>query len=288
MHSLPSLVRKLEKRQVILAKVPYEDLQEDNKIYMRTIYILWIRQLKRFIRKKASLIGALGQPVIFLIAFGFGLSPVFAKAGNINYIQFIAPGIIAMTILFTAIFTGVEIIWDKQFGFLKETFVAPVSRLEILLGKVLGGATVAAIQGVLVFLITLLIGFRPYSIGLLPLALLYLILISLLFSAVGVAIAARLDDMQGFPLIINFLIQPLFYLSGAIFPLVGLPKILQFVTQINPLSYGVDGMRYALTNTLAAGQPAYVFSPYLSFSVLLGVLIIMLGVGVYQFSKIEL
>ncbi len=248
---------------------------------MRTIYILWVRQLKRFIRKKASLVGALGQPIIFLFAFGFGLSPIFARAGQGNYIQFIAPGIIAMTILFTAIFTGVEIIWDKQFGFLKETFVAPVSRWEILIGKTLGGATVAAIQGLLVFLITLIAGFRPISFAQLPLALLFLVLIAILFSALGTTIAARLDDMQGFPLIINFIIQPLFYLSGALFPLIGLPKFLSVITKINPLSYGVDGMRYALVGTHA-------FSPFLSLSVLLVVIVLILGIGVYQFSKVEL
>lgn len=248
---------------------------------MRTIYILWIRQLKRFIRKKASLVGALGQPIIFLFAFGFGLSPVFERAGQGNYIQFIAPGIIAMTVLFTSIFTGVEIIWDKQFGFLKETFVAPVSRFEILIGKTLGGATVAIIQGVLVFLITLIAGFRPENLWLLPLAFLYMVLIAILFSALGTTMAARLDDMQGFPLIINFVIQPLFYLSGALFPIYGLPKFLEIITRANPLSYGVDGMRYALGG-------AHFFTPALSLSVIVGVIIVVLLVGVYQFSKIEL
>ncbi len=248
---------------------------------MRAIYILWIRQLKRFIRKRASLVGALGQPLIFLIAFGFGLSPIFAKAGQGNYIQFVAPGIIAMTVLFTAVFTGVEVIWDKQFGFLKETFVAPVSRWQILIGKTLGGATVAGIQGILVFLITFIVGFRPVSIAHLPIALLFLVLIACLFSALGTAIAARLDDMQGFPLIINFVIQPLFYLSGALFPVKGLPVFLDYITKANPLTYGVDGMRFALSGT-------NVFSPWLSLSVLLVTTIIILFVGVYQFSKIEL
>lgn len=248
---------------------------------MATIYILWIRQLKRFIRKKASLIGALGQPIIFLIAFGFGLSPVFARAGAGSYMQFLAPGIIAMTVLFTSIFTGVEIIWDKQFGFLKETFVAPVSRFEILIGKTLGGATVAIIQGLLVFVITLFVGFRPISLALLPAAFFFLVLIAIFFSALGTTIAARLDDMQGFPLIINFVIQPLFYLSGALFPLTGLPKILAFVTKIDPLSYGVDGMRYALSGTNA-------FSPLTSLAVLSGGIVLVMIVGVYQFSKIEL
>jgi len=226
-------------------------------------------------------VGALGQPVIFLFAFGFGLSPIYEKAGGGSYIQFIAPGIIAMTILFTSIFTGVEIIWDKQFGFLKETFVAPVSRIEIFLGKTLGGMTVAVIQGLLVFLITLIAGFRPQSFAMLPLAFGFLLLVAFLFSALGTTIAARLDDMQSFPLIINFIIQPLFYLSGALFPVHGLVKALDIITKINPLTYGVDGMRYALSGS-------NVFSPVLSASVLVGVSIITVGVGLYQFSKIEL
>jgi len=249
---------------------------------MRAVYILWLRQLKRFIRKKASLVGALGQPMIFLFAFGFGLSPIYARAteGG-NYIQLISPGIIAMTVLFTAIFTGTEVIWDKQFGFLKETFVAPISRFEILLGKTLGGATVAAIQGFLVFLITFIAGYRVTNWALLPLALVFLLVIAFLFSAMGVAIAARLDDMQGFPLIINFVIQPLFYLSGALFPIKGLPVVLDWITKINPLSYGVDGMRYALGS-------AHVFSPLISLSVLLAVSLVVLGIGVYQFKRVQL
>ena len=224
--------------------------------------------------------GALGQPIIFLVAIGFGFGPVFAKAGGGNYIQFLAPGIIVMSVLFTSIFTGLEIIWDKQFGFLKETFVAPVSRLEILLGKTLGGATVAMIQGILVFLITLIAGFRP-NLASLPLAFVFLFLVAMLSSALGAAIAARLDDMQGFPLIFNFLVQPLFYLSGAIFPIKGLPPVLEFVTKINPFSYGVDGLRYAFDGV-------NVFSPVLSFAVLLGVTLLILAFGAYQFSKVQL
>ncbi len=247
---------------------------------MSAIYILWLRQLKRFIRKKASIVGALGQPIIFLVAIGFGFSPIYAKAGAGNYIQFLAPGIIVMSVLFTSIFTGLEIIWDKQFGFLKETFVAPVSRLEILLGKTLGGATVAMIQGMLVFLITLIAGFRP-SLASLPLAFLFLFLVAILSSALGAAIAARLDDMQGFPLIFNFMVQPLFFLSGAIFPIKNLPPALNFITKINPFSYGVDGLRYAFNG-------ANVFPIGLSISVLCGAVIFILAVGVYQFSKVQL
>lgn len=248
---------------------------------MTAIYILWLRQIKRFTRKKASIVGALGQPIIFLLAIGFGLSPVYAKAGGGNYIQFLAPGVIVMSVLFTSIFTGLEIIWDKQFGFLKETFVAPVSRFQILLGKVLGGATVAMIQGTLVFLITLIAGFRPVSLMSLPLAFLFLFLVAILSSAAGAAIAARLDDMQGFPLIFNFVVQPLFFLSGAIFPLKDLPLVLSIITKINPFSYAVDGLRYAFNGV-------NVFSPVLSIAILCGAALAMLAIGLYQFSKVQL
>ena len=248
---------------------------------MTAIYILWLRQLKRFIRKKASIVGAIGQPIIFLLAIGFGFSPVFAKAGGGDYIQFLAPGIIVMTVLFTSIFTGLEIIWDKQFGFLKETFVAPVPRYQILLGKVLGGATVAMIQGVLVFIITLVAGFRPANIYALPLAFLFLFLVAIVSSALGAAISARLEDMQGFPLIFNFMVQPLFFLSGAIFPLKDLPVVLNVITKVNPFSYGVDGLRFAFSGV-------NVFNPVLSIAVLAGVFLVILGFGAYQFSKVQL
>jgi len=241
---------------------------------------MWLRQLKRYVRKKARIVGALGQPILFLFALGFGLSPIFQQAGGIDYIQFLAPGVIAMTVLFTAIFTGMEIICDKQFGFMKETLVAPVSRFEIMMGKTLGGTTVSVIQGLLVFFITFTAGFRPESYALLPVAFLFLVLIAFLFSALGTVIAARLDDMQGFPLIINFVVQPLFFLSGALFPLDNLPSALTFVTKLNPLSYGVEGLRYSLTG-------ASYFSPFLSASVLVGVTVVVVLVGMYQFSRIE-
>lgn len=127
---------------------------------MRAVYILWLRQLKRFSRSRSRMVGSLGQPLLFLLALGFGFGPTFARAGGGNYVSFIAPGIISMGILFTAVFSGIEIIWDRQFGFLKETLVAPVSRIGIVLGRALGGATVAMLQGVIVFVVCLFAGFR--------------------------------------------------------------------------------------------------------------------------------
>jgi len=247
---------------------------------MRTIYILWLRQIKRYIRKRSRIVGALGQPLLFLFALGYGLNPIYSQAGEGDYINFLSPGIIAMTILFTAIFTGTEIIWDKQFGFLKETLVAPVSRFQIMLGKTLGGATVSIIQGLLVLVVVTLVGFRPESAMSLIAALFFVTLIGVLFSAIGTTIASRLDDMQAFPLIINFIVQPLFFLSGALFPLNNLPPALSFITTVNPLTYGVDGIRGAFTG-------AYYFSFTTNVAVLSFCIAVALIVGAYQFSRIQ-
>jgi len=248
---------------------------------MSTIYILWLRQIKRYFRSKARLIGSLGQPVLFLVALGFGFGPVFEKAGGGSYLQFLAPGIIAMSILFTAIFAGMEIIWDKQFGFLKETLAAPVSRLSIMIGRTLGGSTVALIQGILVLIIASAIGFRPVGLAAVPLALVFMFLIALLFTAFGTAIASVLEDMQGFQLIMNFLVMPIFFLSGAMFPLSGLPKALTIVAALDPLSYGVDGIRASLVGLSHFGY-------FLDFSILGGVVILLMLLGSYLFSKIQI
>ena len=247
---------------------------------MQTIYILWLRQIKRYFRSKVRIVGSLGQPLLLLLALGFGFGPIYQKAGGGNYIQFLVPGIISMGILFTAVFSGIEIIWDKQFGFLKETLVAPVSRLKIMIGRTLGGGTVAVIQGLIIFIISLIIGFRPMSFHLLLLSFIFMALIALFFTALGTAIASVLEDMQGFQLIMNFLLMPLFFLSGALFPLQGLPEAITVVASINPLSYGVDGLRGTLVNGAHFGLLT-------DFSVLSIITIAMLIIGSFLFSKIE-
>ncbi len=248
---------------------------------MNAVYILWLRQLKRYFRSKSRIVGSLGQPILFLFALGFGLGPTFQKAGQGNYIQFLVPGIVAMSVLFTSVFTGSEIIWDRQFGFLKETWFSPVSRLSIMIGRTLGGATVATIQGFIVFGISLLAGFKIPSFTGILLALVFMVLTATLFTALGTAIASVLDDMQGFQLVMNFLIMPLFFLSGALFPLNNLPKILAIITSVDPLSYSVDGMRGALEGISHFG---------LTFDliVLTVVTAILVAAGSYLFSKIQL
>ena len=245
------------------------------------VYIMWLRQIKRYWRSKARIFGSLAQPILFLVALGFGFGPIFQAAGGGNYIEFLAPGIIAMSILFTAMFNGIEIIWDRQFGFLKETLVAPVSRYKIMLGRTLGGATVAVIQGLLVLIISLFIGFRPVSIPLILVAFVFMFLIAILFTALGTAIASKLEDMQAFQLIMNFIIMPLFFLSGALFPLDSLPNALKIVTSLNPLSYGVDGIRGTLTGVSHLGI-------FTDFYILISVCFIITVIGSYLFSKIEI
>src|SRR5438270_1356627 len=150
---------------------------------MNAIYILWLREVKRYTRSRAQIIASLGQPLLYLLVLGFGLGPVFQKAGNGSYLQFIAPGVIGMTVLFSSVFSGIALLWDRQFGFLKETLVAPVSRLQIMIGRTLGGATVAIIQGTLILVICLIAGFRPHSWLALPIAGLFVVMIAIVFAA---------------------------------------------------------------------------------------------------------
>ena len=247
---------------------------------MDTIYIMWLRQLKRYSRSRARIIGSLGQPLIFLLAFGFGFGKVFQKAGAGDYLQFLAPGVISMAVLFSSVFAGIEIIWDRQFGFLKETLVAPVSRLNIMVGRTLGGATVALFQGLIVLLISCLFGFRP-QLASLPLSLLIMFMVAVNFTAFGTALASQLNDMQAFPLIMNFLVMPMFFFSGAVFPLQGVGTGLLVTASLNPLAYGVDALRASF------GGESY-YGMGLDFLVLGCFCAAFLALGSWMFSKIQI
>ncbi len=248
---------------------------------MRAIYILWLRELKRASRSRAQIIASLGQPLLYLLALGFGLGPVFQQAGRGSYLQFVAPGVIGMSVLFSSIFSGIGLLWDRQFGFLKETLVAPVPRLHIMIGKTLGGSTVAVLQGVLVLVICMIAGFRPHGASALPLAFLFIALICIVFAALGMAIGSTLQNMQGFQLIMNFLVMPIFFLSGALFPLSNLPTALTVATRIDPLTYGIDGLRGALIGGAH-------FSVGLNLAVLGGVAIVFLALGAHRFTRIQI
>jgi ABC-2 type transport system permease protein len=247
---------------------------------MGAISVMWQRQIKRFWRSKPRVAISFFQPILFLIAFGFGFGPVFEAAGGVDYMNFLAPGIIAMTILFGSVMNGVETIWDKQFGFLKETLVAPVARWKIMFGRTLGGASTASLQGVFVFIITLFFGFRPISYFNLIIALLVMFLIAMIFAALGIALASKLDDMQAFPLIMNLLIMPIFFLSGALFPINNLPEALLNIVRFNPLVYGVDALRGLLSGS-------YIIGFGYDMLVLIPLIVVMIIIGAWSFSKIE-
>jgi ABC-2 type transport system permease protein len=248
---------------------------------MSAIYILWLREVKRYLRSRVQMITSLGQPLLYLVALGFGFGPVFAKAGGGSYLQFMAPGVIGMTVLFTSIFSGASMLWDRQFGFLKETLVAPVPRIYVMAGRTLGGATVAMFQGALVLVLCLATGFRPHNWVAVPIAFVFVAMIAIVFAAVGVSIGSAIKDMQGFQLMMSFLVMPIFFLSGALYPLKNLPAALEVVTHIDPLSYGVDGLRGVLTG-------AWQFSLPMDLAVLGALGALFLCVGAWMFSRIQL
>jgi ABC-2 type transport system permease protein len=248
---------------------------------IEVVYILCLRQLKHYWRSKARLIGSLGQPLLFMIAFGFGFGPMYTRAsGGANFMDFLAPGIVTMAILFTAVFSGLEVIWDRQFGFLKETLVAPISRTEIMIGKTLGGATIAMIQGLVMLSITYVFGFRIPSLGSLVLGLIFMFLIAIFFTGLGLTIASKMKDMQGFQMILNFLVMPIFFLSGALFPLTNLPPAVYFISRIDPLTYGVDGLRGAIAGIST-------FGIYSDLAAIGALSVLICAIGAVLFSKME-
>lgn len=248
---------------------------------MSAIYILWLREVKKYGRSRVQIIASLGQPLLYLLVLGFGLGPVYRKAGGGSYLQFMAPGIVGMAVLFTSVFSGIALLWDRQFGFLKETLVAPVPRIYVMIGRTLGGSTVAMLQGTLIVVVCLIAGFRPVSLLGIALGFAFMALIAIVFAALGTSIGSTLQDMQGMQLIMNFLVLPIFFLSGALFPLNNLPKALSFVTKLDPLSYGVDGLRAALIGTSH-------FGAIVDAVVLAVVAVGLLGLGAWRFSKIEI
>ena len=215
---------------------------------MDVMYMLWLRQIRRYRRSGSRVLGTLGQPILLLLALGYGIGAIYRRAGEGNYLQFLVPGIITQTVLLSGIFWGIIILQDKRFGFLSEMLVAPVSRAKILLGSAAGGATVSIFQGILVFTMSIIFGFRPHSWSLVPPAFLVLVLMCLALACFGAGIASMVEDFQGFQGINNLMVTPLFFLSGALYPLNNIPTILKVISTINPVSYMVDALRYFLSN----------------------------------------
>lgn len=248
---------------------------------MEVMHALWLRQVRRYWRSGSRLLGSLGQPILMLLALGYGIGAIYRRAGEGNYLEFLVPGIITQTVLLSGIFWGIIILQDKRFGFLSEMLVAPVSRLKILLGSALGGATISIIQGLMIFFISLVFGFRPYDWVLVPAAFAVLVFMSLALTCFGAGLASMVDDFQGFQGINNLLVLPLFFLSGALYPLNNIPEGLRIISTLNPVSYMVDALRTLLSNQGHFGLGT-------DLIVMTGTFIVCLVFAVNRFNRIQM
>jgi ABC-2 type transport system permease protein len=248
----------------------------------QAIYVIWLRQLKRFSRDKGRLISGLIQPFFFLSILGFGLgSASFAGLpSGVSFIDVLAPGIIVMTIMFPSVFIGLSILWDRQFGFLQEVLVAPVSRLSIIIGTTFGGSTIAIIQGFMVMLISLALGVSINLSYMLVLGFIVMVLTSFVAIGIGLIIASKMQSIEGFQFIVSLLIFPMLFLASPFSPLQSLPEPLRTVALFDPMTYGIDGLRASLIGF------SY-FPLYIDIAVLLVVSIAMILVGSYLFGKSE-
>jgi ABC-2 type transport system permease protein len=256
---------------------------------IRAAYAIWLRELTRFVSERARIVGALGQPLIYLAIMGTGFGATFRSAAvprGFSYLQFMYPGVLGMTVLFTAMFSAISIIWDREFGFLKEILVAPVARASIVAGKVAGGATVAALQGVLLLVLAPIVGVHLGAAQVAGIAL-AMLLVAASLTSLGLVIASRMATMEGFQVVMNFLVLPLWLLSGAFFPLRGLPLWMTVLTRIDPLTYAVDALR----GMVYRGSPlarALVAHPYrLNVAIIAVFLAVMLTAAIATFRSRE-
>lgn len=262
---------------------------------LRAVYIIWYRDLIRFWRDRARLIASFSQPLLYLLVFGTGLSSAMGAGGaggRGSYQQFIFPGVIGMTVLFSAIFGAMSIIWDREFGFLKEVLVAPIDRSAVAVGKALGGATQASIQGVLLLALAPVVGV-PLSLRTIGLMIPLTFMLAFALSAMGVAIASKMRSMQGFQMVMNLLMMPIFFLSGALFPLRGLPGWMSALTRLDPASYGIDPLRRVVLRgstgpELFGGAPGMtiggrVLPIAVELAVLMGFAVLMLWIAIRNF-----
>jgi len=248
------------------------------------IYTMWLREMKRFLRVKARVVGSLLMPIFFLAFLGLPMSFIPAREipglEGVGYLDFLAPGIVGMTLLFAGTMSGASVIWDKEFGFLKEVLVAPVNRFSVILGRSLGGMTTAIIQALIIVGIAVAMGVELSSVPGFFLAILVMILTCATFTGFGLIIATKLGNLEGFMAIMNLIVFPIFLLSGALFPIQSMPPWLRYIMYIDPLTYGVDGLRGTLIGISA-------FPLWLDFTVLLALCLALATLGSYFFSRME-
>lgn len=219
----------------------------------RAVYVLVARETKKFIRAKSRLISTLARPVIWLFLVGGGMSRFVSSDMGVDYMQFIFPGILGMTILFSAFFSSISIIWDKEFGMMKEILVAPVSRMSIVIGKSLSGTVIAILQAVIILMLFPLIGIELTLWSVLS-TLVVAIILSFCIAAFGIVISTFFESFESFNVIMNFIVMPMFFLSGALYPVSRLPATLKVISQLNPLTYGVDALKHTILSGSGVGD----------------------------------
>ena len=250
---------------------------------LRGFYTLWFREVKRYLRDRVRIISSFFQPLLWLVIFGAGFR-FSGQIGGLNYQEYIFPGIIGQALLFTSMFMGISVIWDKEFGFMKEILVSPVSRGSIFLGKMIGDSTDAVLQGTIVFLLAILLGIKVDPITYLA-ALPVMVLITFGLVSIGLTIASFMGSLESFGAIQSFINLPLFFLSGALFPLTGpgIPEWLQIASKVNPLTYGVDALRTIILGE--AWQPLQALHVNLA---IVGVFdVIMIIIGTWAFTRMK-
>jgi ABC-2 type transport system permease protein len=253
-----------------------------NQKDFQAIYVLWLRQMKRFFRAKSRVLTTIIQPLFFLFIFGFGFNIAVFPGMEGSYMNFLAPGIIAMAILFSSMFTGVSVLWDRQSGFLQEVLVAPVSRFSIVIGRTLGGATIALFQGIVIMFIAIVLGVPIASTGGLLLTLVIMVLLSFTAVGFGLIVASKMRDFEGFQSIMSLILMPLLFLSSAFYPITeSLPSWLQILSLCNPLFYMIDGLRGSLTGI------NNILNPLVDLGIIFTLCIIVMGLGTYFFNKSE-
>ncbi len=282
--------------EVIRVAVPERSIRAD----LRAVSIVWRRELIRFRSDRLRAVTSLVQPVLFLFVLGTGLSRLAGHGlpAGVDFKTFIYPGVLAMSVLFTSIFSAASIVWDREFGFLREMLVAPVRRWAIVIGKCLGGATVATFQGI-IFLALAGVAHVPYNPVLLLTLVGELLLLSFTLTAFGVMMAARIKQIQAFMALTQMVVMPLFFLSGALYPLTGLPDWLTVLTRIDPLTYIVDPMRHAVFDHLSVSplalrtlSPGITWDGWLvplglSLAMVAAMGLVLLGVAIAEFRKTE-
>ena len=254
-------------------------------IQLRPIYVICLREFIKFFREKSRLLGTLARPVLWLFVVGNGMSSLIKPQAGFSYLQFIFPGMIGMTILFSSIFSSISIVWDREFGFMKEMLVAPISRLSIVIGKALSGTLISVAQAIIILILTPLLGIHLTIMQFIEITAVAT-LVSFCITSMGILIAARLTSFDGFNIIMNFLVMPMFFLSGAMYPVSSMPPALRQLTHINPLTYGIDAFKHVL---LKNGTPPLgpEFPLALDLLIVTAVSVVMLTLAALSFRRKE-